>query len=453
MASPQASGRVGSLSPEQEKALVNLREDPEIKAARETDDHELLRFLRARKFDVKAAKENILEFWKWRKDNNVDSITDQPIRRGETLRKVFPSAYQGFDKIGRPLYIEKTGQIDPDTVFASFTDDEILWAHIWGQEHQIRRAKESSEKHGNHIETFTTIMDLTGLSANHRKCLKFTQAISALDSKFYPERMGHVYIINAPWIFPVLYNTIKGFLDPVTRAKITVVKGDFKKVLHEHFDLDQLPVEYGGTQPNVDVYDISELRKNLTSEQDALEYVTEQIGARKQFVVRLDAEGPAIFSWYFKTVAHDLSFFVEFEPKDKKKKFMVNNPARLQCDTLPVQGTFNSKEAGTCILTFDNSFSYFKGKTLQYFTSVSELSGLDVEDSKEIDCVVCDDVKHADSESPAYSEPWAPSAASPLSSNSEASNASDLASPASSAPSENAEDDAAPNFHELTITE
>ena len=68
----------------------------------------------------------------------------------------------GFDKEGRPIYIEKSGAITPEVILACCTDDELYWAHILGQEFQVRRTEEQTKKLGKVVETFTTIMDLKG---------------------------------------------------------------------------------------------------------------------------------------------------------------------------------------------------------------------------------------------------------------------------------------------------
>jgi hypothetical protein len=55
------------------------------------------------------------------------------------------------------------------------------------------------------------------------------------------------YVINAPWLAMVAWHIIKGFLDPVTRSKVMILGGDYKKKLAEVIDIQYLPAEYGGT--------------------------------------------------------------------------------------------------------------------------------------------------------------------------------------------------------------
>ena len=68
---------MGNLTPEQERALEQFRKEltkeGHIVDARH-DDPTLLRFLRARKFDIPKAKEMFIAAEKWRKDYEVENL-------------------------------------------------------------------------------------------------------------------------------------------------------------------------------------------------------------------------------------------------------------------------------------------------------------------------------------------------------------------------------------------
>jgi hypothetical protein len=69
------SGYLGDLSEEQMHVLTKLREHANAQGLSKFDDAYLLRFCRARKFDLKAVFEMWDKFVKWRQDNDVDNIT------------------------------------------------------------------------------------------------------------------------------------------------------------------------------------------------------------------------------------------------------------------------------------------------------------------------------------------------------------------------------------------
>ncbi|KAL2045879.1 hypothetical protein ABVK25_011982 [Lepraria finkii] len=56
-----------------------------------------------------------------------------------------------------------------------------------------------------------------------------------------------VDIINAPWGFSGAFNFVKGFLDPVTVAKIHVLGTGYEKELLEQIPAENLPKPLGGT--------------------------------------------------------------------------------------------------------------------------------------------------------------------------------------------------------------
>lgn len=67
------------MSEEQEKSLEEFRKylkDNNIADHPQFDDYCLLRFLRARKFDMDKTKLMFHNFIEWRKENDVDNIID-----------------------------------------------------------------------------------------------------------------------------------------------------------------------------------------------------------------------------------------------------------------------------------------------------------------------------------------------------------------------------------------
>jgi hypothetical protein len=63
--------------------------------------------------------------------------------------------------------------------------------------------------------------------------------------KYYPERAKVIFIVNAPWIFPLLWNLVSLFVDQATKIKIQVLYSH--DALQAHIATDQLPIRYGGT--------------------------------------------------------------------------------------------------------------------------------------------------------------------------------------------------------------
>lgn len=205
------------------------------------------RFLNARKHNVEAAVKQYLDMLTWRKEHVPADILGPD--DGEPIYQALcPHANHKYDMEGRPIFLEKTGMIDLPKLLKHRTPEQIIVRHIRQQEVAMQRMREESERRGAVVDKQVIILDLKGLSLlpNQTGISLFKETIR-IDSSYYPETLGHFYIINAPWIFMPLWALIKPWLDPVTRDKFTVLGGSYQAALLKHIDPASLPVEYGGT--------------------------------------------------------------------------------------------------------------------------------------------------------------------------------------------------------------
>ncbi len=76
---------------------------------------------------------------------------------------------------------------------------------------------------------------------------------SVIGSNYYPEVLGAMYIINAPFLFAGIWSGIKIFLDPNTQKKINIIGSNYKSELLKVIDEENLPMFLGGKSD----YDIS----------------------------------------------------------------------------------------------------------------------------------------------------------------------------------------------------
>lgn len=73
------------------------------------------------------------------------------------------------------------------------------------------------------------------------------QKSSKIAQSYYPEQLGHLMIVNAPWAFNMAWSAIKGWIDENTRSKIQILGTNYKAELLKHIEEDQLPDFLGGT--------------------------------------------------------------------------------------------------------------------------------------------------------------------------------------------------------------
>jgi hypothetical protein len=104
-----------------------------------------------------------------------------------------------------------------------------------------------SRKSGYLLETSCSILDLKGVGiAKATSVYGYLQAVSAISQNYYPERLGKMYVINAPWGFSGVFSVVKKFLDPVTSAKIHVLGSGYQKELMAQIPAENLPKAFGG---------------------------------------------------------------------------------------------------------------------------------------------------------------------------------------------------------------
>jgi len=246
-------GRLGNLTPGQQHTLEKFKKEIQEEGwfvPERMDDAMLLRFLRARKFDIEKAKAMLKSEEQWRKDFGVDDIVKNfDFKEKELVDKYYPQYYHKMDKDGRPVYIEKLGKLDIKALYQITTQERQLQRLVWEYEKFIdERLPACSKAVGHPVETSCTILDLGGVSlSNFYRVKDYVAQASSIGQDRYPESMGKFYIINAPWAFSTVWSFIKPWLDEVTVAKISILGSSYKDKLLEQIPAESLPKEYGGT--------------------------------------------------------------------------------------------------------------------------------------------------------------------------------------------------------------
>ncbi|KAF7327598.1 cobW domain-containing protein [Mycena kentingensis (nom. inval.)] len=245
-----APGRLGNLSKSQASALDELKASGEFLDPRH-DDAWLLRFLRARKFDVAKTKEMLRACEKWRKEFGVDELVRSfKFEEAAEVDKHYSQYYHGMDKTGRPVYFEHIGKLNVKALYACTTQERLLQNLVVEYESFLNsRLPACSAAIGHPVETSLTILDLGGVSlSNFIRVKDYVFAATHIGQNYYPEVLGSFYIINSPWAFSTIWSVIRKWLDEVTVAKVHIVGGpkEFQPLLLKQIDADMLPKTLGG---------------------------------------------------------------------------------------------------------------------------------------------------------------------------------------------------------------
>jgi len=247
------------------QALINkerglteeLRQELGLEYASESEDPlnqkkykmqlELLRFLRARKYNVKRAAAMWTAAQAWRKELDMDNLLATPDPNQKMFQCKCPHTNHGVGYEGNPVYIERTGMVRVNEMLKVVTEDQVVGRHLRYMEHTADRMAIHSHMLGRNITKGIMIHDLAHVRyAVETAGLRIFKRTVSVDQSYYPERLHHAFIINAPLSLRAAWKAVQPLLDANTSRKIEILGSNFKDRLLEFIPPSQLPRHYGG---------------------------------------------------------------------------------------------------------------------------------------------------------------------------------------------------------------
>lgn len=317
---------LGELSPMQESRLLQLRKwIADLQKGKVPSDTTLLRFLRARDFNVEKAREMLSQSLLWRKKHQVDRILSE-YETPDVVKQYFPGGWHHHDKDGRPLYILRLGQMDVKGLLKSIGEDGLLKLTLHVCEEGLKLLEEATNSSSHAVQSWCLLVDLDGLNMRHlwrpgvRALLRIIQIVEAN----YPETMGRVLIVRAPRVFPILWTIVSTFIDENTRSKFLFYGG--KDYLQPGGLLDYIPKELipdflggpcksfvheGGLVPkSLYVSGAFTEREGDPLSEDSI-YRSVSLGKGQVHEVIVPNRDPqSVLTWDFDVLRHDIAFTV-----------------------------------------------------------------------------------------------------------------------------------------------
>ncbi|KAF5274939.1 hypothetical protein FQR65_LT04280 [Abscondita terminalis] len=229
-----------------------IYEQGEIEPHR-TDDAFLLRFLRAKKFVVRHAYKLLVNYYKF-KENNPEFFEDVDFEVIHNVVKdqiITVPPYR--EQTGRRVMLFRMGLWDP----AKYTSAELFQTTMLILELAILEPRAQ-------ILGGICMFDLGGLTMQQAWYLTPTIARQIFDIMVtsFPMQIKSVHIVNQPWIFEMIFNLFKPFLNEEMRERI-FIHGDNMESLHKEIEPKYLPERYGGVHPD---YHTDWMRHCVTTE-------------------------------------------------------------------------------------------------------------------------------------------------------------------------------------------
>jgi len=232
--------------------------------------------------DPERAFRRALDMLSWREREGVDLILTNPAAVAEELswRRLLRYGFPGKDRKSRPVMIQAVGQWDMRALNAAVKERKqgLLRSHVVVYETLRRQAQEalllqvnaaSRDSDGSCKEVngriilppemlrrrplrWVIVLDVEGLSFWHTRfpeVLAGLQEASVLGSKYYPETVDRMFVVNASPGFHLTWRLISRFVKPNTRSKVRVLPaGDYQDLIAECGSAC-IPVHLGGLLP------------------------------------------------------------------------------------------------------------------------------------------------------------------------------------------------------------
>ncbi|KAF5828957.1 CRAL-TRIO domain-containing protein [Dunaliella salina] len=224
-----------------------------------------LRWLRARKWDVKLAKKEIINHAYWRQAflspfPGHKHIPTSALSLELERQMVF---MLGTDLKHHPTVLVYGGKHVPQDVertkrFISYTlDATINWGHL-----EMAKKLQHAASQGIKLERdfydgkAVGVFDLSdfGYANSDLSALK---AVFDLLQNHYVERLYRMYLYCAPMLFYGLWKVVAPLIDPKSKEKVDFVdKSNVAKRMTLHFSPESLPQSFGGSFKPIPIHEI-----------------------------------------------------------------------------------------------------------------------------------------------------------------------------------------------------
>ncbi|CAO3609827.1 unnamed protein product [Cunninghamella blakesleeana] len=246
-------------------------------------DATLLRYLRARKWDLNAAYEMLGNTLRWRLHMRVDEIValgNHGLRKElNELSSGLGDQYHKFVTSG----VSHLGGPDRDGRVICYVNVQLYYKS--NQPFEILKLLTVSIMEaarlfcGHPVNTYCIVFNMENFTLANMD-YEFVKFLNSCLEQYYPECLGLCLIHKAPWIFSTVWAVIKGWFDPVVVQKFQFTNNlnDFSK----YIDLKNAPVIITGQKDVLTKVEATQVDEELSIGQINNEDKPEVIAYREE---------------------------------------------------------------------------------------------------------------------------------------------------------------------------
>ena len=168
------------------------------------------RFLIGRKRDLPTALRDLVAFAKWREEHGADRLTLEDSGEYGRRRVTF---FHDRDKMNRPVLVSIIGR----HLGSNRDIEEVRRFIIYLLEKAVALAAPE--------EKILSVFDLTAFGLRNMDLESVSVFLGTLQV-YYPEILGQLLVVNAPFVFWACWAVIRPLIDPNTAEKIKFVSID-----------------------------------------------------------------------------------------------------------------------------------------------------------------------------------------------------------------------------------
>lgn len=245
-----------SESPDEDKKVVLLADFVTCQLDYEGEEVGtplLLRFLRARDFDLEQTRKLLTEYVVFQR-----TILQNPQRFMKidplvfkTIRDTMHEGLCETDNDGRPVHYVFLAKSDLETLVKTLSVQQMLDYMVIRFERLTRIVLPTlSKKYGRPIDKIISVIDMESVSPLFfvsGKPAEFLKSYLHILQNQYPELLEKAFVVNVSFVFRILMAFITPFLNKKTVARLEIIQGNPAKQLKKVIPKENLPEVYGGT--------------------------------------------------------------------------------------------------------------------------------------------------------------------------------------------------------------